>query len=160
MRAVIVGGLWLGLIFGCSAEEGGGTSGPSGPASITLKGDQGVVFETGELIDTGAAPFSKADLYAIEGGTNGRLQLDTGKENSTKPSSPVTWFQVGGIASRFDSLDDVPNTKPKDDQTSKLLGAEQGNGFVTKNFLSDGYTKGWVSADTGEALTIEYEALP
>lgn len=142
------------LTAGCSTE--GGSSGSSGPTTVILKANEGILFETGEIVE-GFPPFSKSDLYVIEGGTNNSLQLDTGKAKSTDPSSPVNWYIVNNKPLTWDSLELVPNTVPNDSMTTKLLGAEQGVGFIAKNYLSAGYTKGWVKEATADTLTIVYE---
>lgn len=140
----------------CSDDVGSSTEKETGPIEVTIKGDQGIVFETGEVVD-GGPPFSKTDLYATTNGT--ALKLATGAAKSTVHGAAITWFEQGGIPRKWNNLAEVPKTTPQDSLTAPLLKAQQGIGFVAKNYLSDGYTRGWIKAATSETLTIVYEPL-
>ncbi len=144
------------LLFGaCSAEEGARTPKEDGPKEATISTEEGIVFSTGELVE-GHPPFSKTDLYVVTNGPEGP-QLKTGATKITEHGSPVNWFMQGGIARKWDSLDQVPHTLPTEDSQDTLQHAKYGNGFLVENFLSSGYTRGFISAATPDSVTIQYE---
>ena len=150
------------LAFGALACSGEIVDRPSsGTATeLTIEADQGIAFSSGVVIDTGAAPFSKADIYATANGTE--LKLASGGDKITT-SNPVNWFISGGGVPRsdFQTLDAVPAQKPDpESKGSPLINPKAGNGFVVKNQVDDGWTKGRIMDVSGGTVTIEWEVLP
>ena len=122
--------------------------------TITLGADQGVVFETGEIIP--GDKFNQVDLLATENGS--RLRLATGGATTAKPN-PVNWFDSSsGIPETFNSLDEVPNDKPTGSTGASMLKTETGIGFVLENYVSSygGYTKGYIRQATATEVVIDY----
>ena len=141
------------FLLSCSATPSGGNSGEGLDGG--LKDGEGASFTQNKLTSPGN--FKNSDIYAVENGPEG-LKLISGGPNSTEPS-PVNWFKSGGKAQTFGSLAEVPNTKPSDTDTTSLPHAKTGNGFVVKNNMGFGHTRGWISYADAETVIIEYSHL-
>lgn len=140
------------LTIGC-AESRRSASASSG--LITLNANEGVVFTTGDILP--GDKFNQVDLIATDNGD--RLRLASGGETTTKPN-PVNWFPAdGGLYQMFTSLDDVPADKPGDTSGTSQLKTTAGYGFVLKNYISGGYTKGWIQSSSPTEVVIEYEVF-
>jgi len=138
---------------GCGDGGEAGAAGTPQPGSATFGHEEGVDLVTGEVMDPGT--FANSDLFAK---TNGDLlKLYSGGETSAK-NRPVEWFQNGGTADDFESLDDVPSTPLPTDDGLPLTHASAQNGFIVQ--ASDGtYFKGYILSASATSLTLEYEPL-
>jgi hypothetical protein len=144
-----------------STDEGGTTTGgttgePTGQAgTVTLNAETGIVFSSGEVLKPGN--YKNSDIYATAG--SGYLKLTPGGLIPTE-SNPVTWFQgAGGFHSTYSSLKQVPSSKPSEESGYSLVKAKAGIGFVVKNNVSEGYTKGWISQGGSGKVIIEYVVI-
>ena len=159
MKAAPIIALFALSALACSGEIVDRPSSES-VSKLSLEADQGIAFSSGALIDTGAAPFSKADIYATANGTE--LKLASGGDKITA-YNPVNWFVSGGGVPRsdFKTLDAVPAQKPDpESKGSPLINPKVGNGFVVKNQVDDAWTKGRIMDVSGGTVTIEWEVLP
>ncbi len=142
------------LLSACAADGGGG-SGPKtveGVQTVTLLKDQGLVFETGEIIK--GIKFNQVDLYATSVGSH--LKLATGGDTLTV-NSPFNWFQQGGgFPQTFEQLSDVPFEKPTADQTAPLTRTDAKVGFVVECYASAGYARGRIIESDADSLKLEY----
>jgi len=148
MRCTLLISLFL-FVASCGSDSSGSSQ---SAGTITLGPNQGVDFGSGDLIETGGAPFSKSDLYAVENGDE--LRLDTGGATITQ-NAPFLIFPKGG----YESLDDIPNVAPQESDRGPLLNPAAGTGFVLQNYLDGGYTKGRIIETSPSAVTIEWERL-
>ena len=141
------------LLTACAESRGSRSGGGSGV--VTLNADEGVVFASGEILP--GDKFNQVDLLATDNGD--RLRLATGGATTTKPN-PVNWFPAsGGLYQMFESLDDVPADKPTDSTGTSMLKTTSGYGFVIQNYVSEGYTVGWIQSSSPTEVIIEYEVI-
>ena len=152
-RELLIGAVaCITLTIGCAESR------PSAIASsgvITLNANEGVVFSTGDILP--GDKFNQVDLNATDNGD--RLRLASGGETTTKPN-PVNWFPAaGGLYQMFTSLEDVPDDKPGNSAGTSQLKTTAGYGFVLKNYISDGYTRGWIRSSSPTEVVIEYELI-
>ena len=148
--------LALALPVACESEAGPAGPAATGSGTVTLHGDQSVVFRTGEV--RFKADYT-ADLYATGGSRGGSgLKLTPGGPSPTH-SRPANWFQgAGGTCETFAGLDAVPHDKPTGAEGFPLIGAKTGNGFVLLD--ADGtYTVGWIELANATTVVIQYEPL-
>lgn len=146
--------VFLFLFASCSADPSGGGSGNGSSYSVSV--GEGIDFNTKSVTQPGH--FKNSDLYAVENGLDG-LKLISGGPNSTKPS-PVNWFKLGGVYQTFGSLAEVPSVRPSDSGSAlSLPHAKIGNGFVVKNYLGFGYTRGWISYADEHEVVLEFSHL-
>ena len=139
---------------GPEASGSGKDGGESNPRTLSVKVENGVVFETQETIQ--GLKFNQVDMmFSANGGDGPRAA--TGGSKSTE-NAPANWFKGGGgMYKTYAGLDDVPrDQKPLDGDSGVCLNVKTGYGFVVKNFVSPGYTAGWVQAASPSELTIEY----
>jgi hypothetical protein len=145
------------VFAGCSADPAGGGSGTG--SDFSIGGEEGIAFTKKQINSSGN--FKNSDIYAVENGTKG-LKLISGGPNSTEPK-PVNWFkfnETGGMAQIFGSLAEVPTDKPSDaDSGQPLIHAKTGNGFVVKNNVGFGYTRGWIKYADQFVVTFEFTHL-
>ena len=152
MRTLAI--VFLFLFASCSADPSGGGNGNGN--SYTISVGEGINFNTKKVTQPGN--FKNSDLYAVENGLDG-LKLISGGPNSTQ-ASPVNWFKSGGFHETFASLADVPSEKPSDKPFGQSLPhAKTGNGFVVKNHLGFGYTRGWISHADANEVVLEFSHL-
>lgn len=136
---------------GAGAEQAGSVS---YPATVTFGADQGVDMVAGEHMVPGN--FANSDLFAQANGDD--LKLSTGGQTIVA-SRAAEWFQTGGVADVFSGLDTVPNTPLPTGSGLPLIHTKAGNGFIIQ--VSNGtYFKGFVSAASAAAVTIEYGPIP
>ena len=150
---VVLSAVLLSLLLIACAESRGSRSGGSGV--VTLHADEGVVFDNGEILP--GDKFNQVDLLATDNGD--RLRLATGGATTTKPN-PVNWFPAsGGLYQMFEGLDDVPADKPTESTGTSMLKTTSGYGFVLQNYVSGGYTVGWIQSSSPTEVIIEYEVI-
>lgn len=135
---------------GCDSDPSPAVSG-----TVTLHAEEGIDLHSGKVQKPGN--FKNSDLYVTSNGSS--LELIPGGASPTQ-SRPVNWFvNGGGVNQTFDSLASVPDEAPATDAMGvPLVHAKTGNGFVALR-RAGGYTKGWISAADGTAVTIEFEPL-
>ncbi len=140
------------LAVGCGDDVSGPTM--SYPTIATFGHEVGVDMLTGEIMDPGN--FANSDLFAKANGD--ALKLYTGGPTSAK-NRPVEWFQTGGTADHFQSLDEVPNEPLPTADGLPLNQADTGNGFIV--IVSSGQPfKGRITAASATSVTVEYEPIP
>lgn len=122
--------------------------------TVSFGADEGVDMLRGTVQDPGN--FQNSDLFASRNG--GALKLSTGGANPTV-NRPVTWFKNGGgVPQKYDSLAEVPNDLPPNEQPEPLLTTQVGNGFVLQR-KDGGYSKGWIEAASGESITVQFAPI-
>lgn len=131
------------------------SSSPVPSGVVTLRKEQGVDFFSGEVRIPG--DFDNSDLIARTSGSG--LSLTTGGPSPVE-TRPINWFLgAGGVEERFDSLAEVPVTRPGADMTGSNTAVRAGEGFVTRSARGD-WTRGWIQATDGTSVTIAFELLP
>ncbi len=158
-RPVIVLIFMLLSTFTTGCGDGETESGPSYPATATFGHEQGVDMLTGEVFtgegESRSGNFSNSDLFAKANGD--ALKLYTGGPTSAH-NRPVEWFQTGGTADHFDSLDEVPNEPLPEADGLPLNQAEARNGFIL--VVSTGHPfKGRITNASATSVTVEYEPI-
>lgn len=142
-----------------ACASGGGSSDSKTVKGIqfkTLQIGQGIVFETGEIVDDDK--FNEVDLLTYAGGSAPKLV--TGGATSAE-NAPVNWFKgAGGIAQTFVMLADVPLEKPAAADTVALNNPKVGNGFVVEGFISNGWARGIITRVQADEVEFEYEFVP
>jgi hypothetical protein len=141
------------LAASCGDDDAGDAS-PAYPAVASFGHEQGVDMVAGEFQDPGT--FANSDLFAKDNGD--ALKLSTGGPNAIHTRS-AEWFQTGGTADVFATLDEVPNSPIPSGDGLPLTKAKVGNGFIIE--ASDGNLfKGHILDASATSVTVEYEPLP
>ena len=135
---------------GAAADAGSGAAPRQGRVVLSL--EQGVAFASGEVQRPGT--FLNSDLRATAGGN--APKLSTGGRHSAD-DQPALWLRstYTGLAGK--------NPVPADRPTSAngaMVDPKVGNGFVIRNFVSGGYTRGFIEAADAQSITILYDFQP
>lgn len=139
-----------------SGGGGGGSNTVKGIQFKTLQLGEGIVFQTGAIIDDDK--FNEVDVLIYAGGSTPKLV--TGGATAVE-NAPVNWFKgAGGIAETFAMLADVPLDKPAATDTASLNNPKVGNGFVIEGFISNGWARGIITRVDAESIDFEYEFVP
>ena len=145
--------LLLTCTLAASCGDGEAAAGPSYPATASFGHEQGVDMVTAEAQDPGT--FANSDLFAKDNGD--ALKLSTGGPNAIHTRS-AEWFQTGGTADVFTTLDEVPNSPIPSGDGLPLTKAKAGNGFIIE--VSDGTLfKGHIVEASATSVTVTYEPL-
>ena len=154
--ALVALSLLVGVV-GCDEDGGTVTGSPTATLSgtIALGPDRGIDFANGDAVSPGN--WGNSDVFATANGDS--LKLTAGGPTPTK-NRPVDWFRTAGnVHKKYDSLADVPNTKPTSATYPSLLHAEVGHAFSVQTMEGD-YVKGRVTAASAVSVTIEYVSVP
>ncbi len=127
------------------------------PQEITLKPDQGVVF-AGGTVEVAASPL-KVDVICYASSKTVDLQAGAGP-TIAKQKHLKLFKTSGGVVQKFDSLDDVPDIFPGNEDRDMVHHAEAGMAFVVENNVSAGHTKAMVKSASKEAVVLQYKAIP
>lgn len=144
---LLAGVLSVSLLAGCDSttEELATQAG-----TVTLRDNEGIDFATGQI--QRPMNYLTSDLVVTANGDS--FRISPGGPNPTEVRD-TSWIKRGGILVEFDSLAEVPETRPTPGEGSPLPTAKLHIGFVVQD-MRGGFAKGWVEALSADSITIQY----